>query len=115
MKEWLEFRETLQLPNRKTKRFNVWSKCSESVIGSIKWYPQWRHYCFFPEEYTVYSDRCLIEISKFIAKLNTNHKNWCGGKKMKEKIYRQGDVLLTKISELPKNLKEKDYNLKVET
>jgi hypothetical protein len=82
-KEWLEFREKENKPKAKTKIFQVWSKCSEDLLGIIKWYPQWRHYCYFPckniyEEEYVYSDRCLVEISKFITKLNTEHKNKTG-------------------------------------
>lgn len=83
MKEWLEFREIKNKPKAKTKIFKVWSKCSNCSLGIIKWYPQWRHYCYFPNddgydfEY-VYSDRCLVEISKFITTLNTNHKNKTG-------------------------------------
>ena len=77
-KEWLEFIETKG--SKKTKRFRVLSKCDGSELGIIKWYPQWRHYCFFPtiEFETVYSDRCLIEISNFITKLNVEHKNKMG-------------------------------------
>ena len=74
-KEWIEFKERPTLPNRKTKKFNVWSKCSKTIIGTISWYPQWRHYCFFPEEWTVYSDRCLLTISEFITKLNKEHSH----------------------------------------
>lgn len=73
-KEWLEFRERPTLPDRKTKIFNVWSKSSKNVIGTISWYPQWRHYCFFPEEYTVYSDRCMIRIGEFVEELNNKHR-----------------------------------------
>ena len=46
MSEWLEFVEKASKP--KTKVFSVMSKCSEVELGEIKWYPSWRHYCFFP-------------------------------------------------------------------
>ncbi len=73
MSEWLEFREKKSKP--KTKVFSVWSKHSDSELGEIKWYPNWRHYCFFPTtKTTVHSDRCLFEISQFISKLNEEHK-----------------------------------------
>ena len=72
--KWLEFREKESKP--KTKVFSVWSKCSDCGLGEIKWHPAWRHYCFFPkiEFSTVHSDRCLLEISQFITKLNEEHK-----------------------------------------
>lgn len=73
-KNWLKFIEDESKP--KTKVFSVIPKSSEERVGIIKWYFQWRHYCFFPLVIydTVYSDRCLIEISEFITKLNKEHK-----------------------------------------
>ncbi len=73
--EWLTIVE--DAPKPKTKVFTVGSNCSNSVLGEIKWYPPWRHYCFFPDEYyeTIYSDRCLMALSKFITKINNEHKN----------------------------------------
>ena len=60
----------------KTKVYSVISKCSDFELGIIKWYPSWRHYCFFPTmgEETVHSDRCLAFISEFITKLNKEHE-----------------------------------------
>jgi len=74
MSEWLDFIEKEGKP--KTKVFSVWSKSSDCELGVIKWHGAWRHYCFFPtlEFETVHSDRCLLEISKFISKLNGEHK-----------------------------------------
>ncbi len=74
MSEWLEFIEIEQKP--KTKVYSVHSKCSDCSLGIIKWNPNWRHYCFFStiEFETVHSDRCLLEISEFIKKLNKEHK-----------------------------------------
>ena len=71
---WLYFELIENKP--KTKIFSVMSKCSEIRLGLVKWYPQWRHYCFFPtiEEETVHSDRCLLSISEFITELNVQHK-----------------------------------------
>ena len=73
--KWLEFIE--QKSKLKTKVFKVQSKCSHDILGIIKWYPQWRHYCYFPKdlgEY-VYSNRCLSTISAFITTLNMEYKS----------------------------------------
>ncbi len=74
--KWLEFKELKGKP--KTRVIEVYSKCSECVLGIIKWYPAWRHYCFFPKtqciEMDVYSDRCLLSLSELITKLNKEHK-----------------------------------------
>ena len=72
--EWLKF--ILKEVKPKTKIYSVWSKCSNIELGEIKWYPQWRHYCFFIGD-KVYSDRCLIDMGEFILHLNEEHK---GGK-----------------------------------
>jgi len=71
--EWLEFREKARKP--KTKVYSVIAKGSGDELGEIKWYPNWRHYCFFPtvEFETVLSDRCLMAISQFVSKLNEEH------------------------------------------
>jgi hypothetical protein len=76
--EWIKFIEKESKP--KTKVYAVMSKCSDCELGEIKWYPSWRHYCFFPtlELETVHSDRCLLSISQFITKLNVEHKGGNG-------------------------------------
>lgn len=74
--EWLEF--CLEEEKPKTKVFSVRSKFSKCLLGVIKWYPSWRHYCFFPEtsltrDEFVYSDRCLLSIWQFVLELNVKH------------------------------------------
>ncbi|MHA1867815.1 MAG: hypothetical protein ACTSXD_07090 [Candidatus Heimdallarchaeaceae archaeon] len=59
---------------RKTQVYSVVNMKQLTCIGIIKWHPSWRHYCFFPEEETVYSDRCLLKIGNFLEVLNKNHK-----------------------------------------
>jgi hypothetical protein len=53
----------------KTDVYAVWSKHHSTKIGVVKWYAQWRQYCFFPEPKTVWSLSCLNDINKFIGKL----------------------------------------------
>jgi len=77
--KWLIFKE--EKPNKKTKVFSVWSKCSGVCLGEIKWYSAWRHYCYIIDydktiatEEFIYSDRCLLQISYFVEKLNKEHE-----------------------------------------
>ena len=87
MSRWLEFKELK--PKPKTKVFVVVSKRSDDKLGMIEWYNYWRHYCFFPNPdlETVHSDRCLMEISQFITKLNVEHgKKHRTVRKMQPKI-----------------------------
>jgi len=58
----------------KTKVYSVWSKCSNCEIGEIKWYPQWRSYCFVIGD-IVLSDRCQFATSGFTFQENKTHKS----------------------------------------
>ena len=71
--KWLKFVVKENKP--KTKVYSVRSKISDCELGEVKWYPQWRHYCFFPtiELETVHSDRCMLSIAYFIMRLNEEH------------------------------------------
>lgn len=73
--EWLKFILVDTLP--KTQVYSVWSKSSDCELGKIKWYPAWRHYCYFQRRdiEIVLSDRCNIDIGEFNLNLNENHKN----------------------------------------
>lgn len=73
--KWLEFKDQSVI-GKKTKNFDVISKCSNCILGEIKWYPAWRHYNFFPNTRieTVHSDRCMLQIGFFVMKLNQEHK-----------------------------------------
>lgn len=74
MSEWLDFELVESKP--KTSVYAVKARGSGDVLGVIKWYPAWRHYCFFPSTTieTVHSDRCLLAISQFITALNKKHE-----------------------------------------
>lgn len=77
--KWLKI--YLKEKKPKTKVYDVWSKCSNIILGEIKWYPQWRYYCYVIDydktiatEEFIYSDRCLLALSKFVENLNKEHK-----------------------------------------
>ncbi len=52
----------------KTSVFAVESK-HEDQLGIIKWFPQWRQYCFFPEDDCVFSKGCMNDINDFVGQL----------------------------------------------
>ena len=59
----------------KTQVWAVQTRTNPSErIGLVKWYGPWRHYCFFPEPDTIYSDRCMLRIGQFIEELNQKHR-----------------------------------------
>lgn len=72
--KWIIIEMIAQKP--KTSVYSVISKCDDSKLGEIKWYPPWRHYCFLTTIafQTVHSDRCLISLGEFVRDLNEKHK-----------------------------------------
>ena len=68
--KWIDV--VLVAENTKTDVYEIFDK-NDYGLGIIKWYPQWRHYCLFPNVSTVFSDRCLIALGKFVKELNDNH------------------------------------------
>jgi hypothetical protein len=67
--------------DRKTEVVTVNNKHHNMTIGVIKWYSNWRQYCFFPYGETIWNTDCLNDINAVIADL-MNAKN----KKKLEKI-----------------------------
>lgn len=67
MNKYLEFRLLEQKP--KTEAIEVTSKLHGDRLGIIKWFSQWRQYCFFPQEGTVYSVECLNDTQSYIGGL----------------------------------------------
>jgi hypothetical protein len=58
---------------QKTGIYEVWNTLENCRIGNIRWLNAWRHYVFYPEVYTVFSDRCLYRIADFVKQLNVSH------------------------------------------
>ena len=65
--KWLKFE--LVENKQKTSVWNVVNK-NDEVLGIVKWYPQWRQYCFKSfwdyDRETIYSQSCLRDIANFI-------------------------------------------------
>jgi len=72
--KWLKIIELK--PKPKTRCLSVFSKCSNTEIGVIEWYPGWRAYCFLPtvEFGIVLSDRCQLTLGNFTLELNKTHQ-----------------------------------------
>jgi hypothetical protein len=72
MSKWITFKE--RNTKKKTKHFNVYASTEDYRIGVIKWYPNWRQYCFFPEVGTLYNSECMNDIADFIKGLMNERK-----------------------------------------
>lgn len=75
---FLEFKEIPFQGN--TKKYMVLNISGELIIGSIRFYPQWRRYVFFPETDTLFDSKCMNEITRFLEDLMEDRKH-----KLKEK------------------------------
>jgi hypothetical protein len=53
----------------KTKVYGIFNNKNDHFLGEIKWYFNWRQYCFFPVLDTVYSHNCLENIIDFIKNI----------------------------------------------
>lgn len=51
---------------------SVWichNNSNNGELGTVRWYPAWRQYCFFPVGSTVFNRSCLEDINDFMANL----------------------------------------------
>ena len=51
---------------------SVWQCCntkSGTSLGIVKWFGDWRQYCYFPTVQAVYSAGCLRDIADFMEQL----------------------------------------------
>lgn len=71
--KYLDFCEMTK-DGKKTKIFLVADKQYHMHLGSVRWFPRWRRYCFFPASYTVYDANCLAEVQQVIVSEMTKRK-----------------------------------------
>jgi|SRR5208283_2519091 len=55
--------------DRKTEVITINNRHHNITIGVIKWYSNWRQYCFFPNIETIWNIDCLNDINSVIADL----------------------------------------------
>lgn len=88
--DYLEFVLDDTPSKRITKKWEVLvgSHASDTVLGVVKWYAQWRKYCFFPHAewgvIAVFEQRCLREIAAFIEHETEKRRAEREGKKAQE-------------------------------
>jgi len=73
MSEYIEFRKIEEKP--KTNVYAVINKSYGNRLGVIKWYSNWRKYCFFPKSETLFETKCMYAIVEFIENLMEERKN----------------------------------------
>lgn len=61
-------------PGAKTKQFSVYSRPKRELLGYIKWWANWRQYCFFPLN-ALFNKECLLQIAQFCEDITFTHKS----------------------------------------
>jgi hypothetical protein len=61
---------------RDSGKTTVWDVVSNNgpALGQIKWYPQWRRYCFFPWNNMLFDNSCLKDITFKIDQLMNDRR-----------------------------------------
>lgn len=68
-------------PRMKTRPWRV-ETLAEAPLGTIRWLPWWRRYCFFPEGGASFDAECLTDLALFCEERTLEQKRtW---KKAKE-------------------------------
>jgi len=64
--------------DRKTLIWRVESRDAPYVkLGEVRFYPQWRKYCFFPADRTLFEPDCLRDIAQFCEDKTVEWRQSC--------------------------------------
>ena len=70
--KYIRFVEKGRTP--KTVVYSCQNRNSGEELGEVRWYFNWRQYCYFPTAVAVYSKGCLKDIIDFISTLEAERK-----------------------------------------
>ena len=73
---WVVFSWFGSSPSGKTQKWTVRSAADggNTLLGEIRWFSNWRQYCFYPAADTIWNSDCLDEVTRYLAKVNREHK-----------------------------------------
>lgn len=57
-----------------THYFMVQSRKTGTTLGLVKWYAQWRKYCFYPYPSMVFDPQCLTELAEYCTLKTEQHR-----------------------------------------
>ncbi len=66
--------------SQRTRWWEVRSTKDQRLMGIIKWYRQWRKYCFFPETGVILDPYFLLEIAETCQRLTKEYNEKRGNK-----------------------------------
>ena len=70
--KYIRFELVEQKP--KTTVWHILNRRSGFNLGTIRWYPRWRQYCFFTRDGCVFNGSCMFDIIAFIGQLSKANK-----------------------------------------
>lgn len=73
--KYLKFYKLPRLKNKKTDIISIESISSGILLGHIQWYGQWRQYCFFPSNSTLWNSGCMEDVYEIIIDLKKERIN----------------------------------------
>jgi hypothetical protein len=53
-----------------TRKWAATATDSSTILGVVKWFAQWRKYCFFPYDNSLFDAGCLVELAEFCKHQN---------------------------------------------
>jgi hypothetical protein len=65
--QYFEVRELPLRSGRKLPQYELVNKRSGERIGLVEWYGAWRQFVFCPEECTVWSVGCLMDVREVLG------------------------------------------------
>lgn len=71
---FIKFDEVPQKPGKLTKVWRVVSTQDGTLLGGIKWFTNWRRYCFYPLPDMIFDENCLWDIADFCSSETTSQK-----------------------------------------
>jgi len=79
--KYIVFQLVRKSPSGKTYVYKVVNKKHGYELGEIKWFSEWRQYCFTPLETEksqtlFFSAECLHDIETFLESLMREHESW---------------------------------------
>lgn len=73
--KWIRFQESVvRDPKIKTNIWAVLSIHETLPLGYVRWFSNWRKYCFFPLQSTIYEQDCLRDIANFCESQTKTHR-----------------------------------------
>jgi hypothetical protein len=74
--KWLTFGEPRPSPSGKTQTWDVMSRASGALLGSVYWWPRWRQYVFEPSgaARVIFEEDCLRDSAAFCEARTAEHK-----------------------------------------